>query len=306
MAVNTPAGGAKIYDRNGTLLYQYVDDREGLRAPVPLDQISPSLVAATIATEDASFYSNQGVNTTGLVRAHVAELQPASGHFLDGSGGSSITQQLIKNVYFPPSKQYARSADRKLTEIVFSLKLTDDYSKDQILTWYLNQISYGGLYNGVEAASPGYFGKPAKDLTLAEAALLAGHTRVAQRLQPVRAPGSGAGAAQPRARPAVVAREAASRRKGLLHAGPRARSRRRRRRRWAWSAVAFTIEAPHFVLSYVAAGARSALRPRRLYHGGLSVTTSLDLPLQKKANELLEQYVTQFEAQSNSHNGAVR
>src|SRR3954465_15038354 len=145
MAVNTPAGGAKIYDRNGTLLYQYVDDREGLRAPVPLDQISPWLVASTIATEDASFYSNQGVNTTGLLRAMWQNFNPLSGHFLDGSGGSSITQQLIKNVYFPPSKQYARSAPRKLTEIVFSLKLTDDYSKDQILTWYLNQISYGGL-----------------------------------------------------------------------------------------------------------------------------------------------------------------
>ena len=185
MAVNTPAGGAKVYDRNGTLLYQYVDDREGLRAPVPLDQISPSLVAATIATEDASFYSNQGVNTTGLVRAMWQNFNPLSGHFLDGSGGSSITQQLIKNVYFPPSKQYARSADRKLTEIVFSLKLTDDYSKDQILTWYLNQISYGGLYNGVEAASRGYFGKPAKDLTLPEAALLAGLPQSPSCLRPV-------------------------------------------------------------------------------------------------------------------------
>jgi membrane peptidoglycan carboxypeptidase len=305
MAVNTPAGGAKIYDRNGTLLYQYVDDRDGLRKPVPLDQISPWLIAATIATEDASFYTNEGVNTRGLVRAMWQNFNPLSGHFLDGSGGSSITQQLIKNVYFPPSKQYQRSIDRKLTEIVFSLKLTDEYSKDQILTWYLNQISYGGLYNGAEAASQGYFGKPAKDLTLPEAALLAGLPASPAAYDPLQHPDA-----------------ALERRNQVLDLlGSRLRLRVAEDRTYipnlkeveaakdaplgVVNRRPFTIEAPHFVLSYVQPELEARYGRDALYHGGLSVTTSLDLGLQKKANELLEQYVTQFEAQSNSHNGAV-
>jgi membrane peptidoglycan carboxypeptidase len=304
MAVNTPAGGAKIYDRNGTVLYQYVDDRDGLRAPVPLEQISPWLVAATIATEDSSFYTNQGVNTTGIVRAMWQNFNPLSGHFLDGSGGSSITQQLIKNVYFPPSKQYSRSYDRKLTEIVFSLKLTDSYSKDQILTWYLNQISYGGLYNGVEAASRGYFDKPAKDLSLAEAALLAGLPASPTAYSPFEHPDAALN------RRNDVLDLMASRIR--LRVGADAyftpdRSVIEAAKASPLGVVSrpFTIEAPHFVLSYVQPELEARYGRDALYHGGLSVTTSLDLGLQQKVHELLDQSIAQFEAQSNSHNGAV-
>src|SRR5262249_50225326 len=86
----------------------------------------------------------------------------------------SITQQLVKNVYIPEEQRDERSVSRKLRELVYATELTKHYEKSQILEWYVNQISYGGIYSGVEAASEGYFGKPAKDLTLAEAALLAG------------------------------------------------------------------------------------------------------------------------------------
>ena len=92
----------------------------------------------------------------------------------DGSGGSSITQQLVKNIYIASEDRSERSYARKVKETVYALELTNNYSKNQILEWYLNQISYGGLYNGVEAASQGYFGKHAKDLNLAEAATIAG------------------------------------------------------------------------------------------------------------------------------------
>src|SRR5436305_9359456 len=165
-----PSGGAQIFDRHGNLLYEYVDDRSGLRSPVKLEDISPWMIAATISTEDASFWSNPGINPRGLARAGLEALHLRSSDSATNTGGSSITQQLVKNVYIPQAQRQEKSYKRKLKETVFAFELTQRYSKNQILAWYLNQISYGGLYNGVEAASLGYFGKHANDLTLPEAA----------------------------------------------------------------------------------------------------------------------------------------
>src|SRR5581483_9392908 len=176
LAINQPSYGAKIFDRNGKLLYEYVDDRSGLRRPVKLEDVAPAFLAATISTEDSTFFTNPGINLKGLGRAvweNVSPLSDTPGVFT-GSGGSSITQQLVKNVYIPEKDRQKRDPDRKVKEVIYALELTQRYSKERILDWYINQISYGGVYNGVEAAAEGYFGKPAKDLTLGEAALLAG------------------------------------------------------------------------------------------------------------------------------------
>ncbi len=169
-------GQSIAYDRNGQYLYQYVDEFGGLRNPVPLDQISPYLIAATIATEDASFYDNPGVNFSGLGRAAVENFTPFGPGFLEGSGGSSITQQLVKNIYILGGSQglAPRSVERKIKETVLALELKRKYDDNQILEWYLNQIFYGNSAYGAEAASQRFFGKSAKDLTLGEAALLAG------------------------------------------------------------------------------------------------------------------------------------
>ncbi|HMO55460.1 MAG TPA: biosynthetic peptidoglycan transglycosylase, partial [Tepidiformaceae bacterium] len=145
------------------------------------------LIEATISTEDNSFWDHPGVNIRGLLRA--AYENYVKDDFGSGTGGSSITQQLIKNVYICPSISEdgdARSAcalaertlDRKLKEIAFAIELEQDYTKEEILTWYLNQISYADRYIGAEAAAQGYFQKPASDLTLAESALLAGIPQV--------------------------------------------------------------------------------------------------------------------------------
>ncbi|MFQ5382773.1 MAG: transglycosylase domain-containing protein, partial [Dehalococcoidia bacterium] len=179
-------GLTEIYDRGGptggVLLGSLTNREAQLLNPVPLDQISEWMVLATVSTEDDSFYENPGVNVRGLIRAFYENY--VAGSFGSGTGGSSITQQLIKNVYICPNVRTAqdqylcltaeRTLDRKLREIVYALELTDDYTKDQILAWYLNQISYGGQYIGVQAAAQGYFRKNAADLTLGEAALLAG------------------------------------------------------------------------------------------------------------------------------------
>jgi len=288
------SGGAKIYDREGRLLYEFVDDLSGLRDPVPLSDVSPWLINATIATEDADFYSNPGINIKGLIRAAYENFFPGQLGFLKGTGGSSITQQLVKNVYIPEAERSERSIPRKLKETVYALELTRRYSKDQILEWYLNQIPYGGLYYGVEAASQGYFGKSARDLTLAEAALLAGIPASPARYDPVNNPEA---AIERRnqvldlmlRRGKVSLLEAYAAKLEPLKLAPQR----------------FPIDAPHFVLDYVQPQLEKLLGREALYRGGLSVTTTLDLDLQNQAEAALEKWISEFEATSNGHNGAL-
>ncbi len=177
------AGLTEIYDRDGEVLLGTLANPDAqLLDPIPLERISEWMIQATISTEDNSFYDNTfGVNVRGLVRA--AWENYVKDDFGAGSGGSSITQQLIKNVYLSTDCEIVdgvrycvapRTVDRKLREIAYAYQLEKDYSKDQILELYLNQISYADRYVGVEAASQGYFRKPAAELSLAEAALLAG------------------------------------------------------------------------------------------------------------------------------------
>jgi membrane peptidoglycan carboxypeptidase len=186
----------QVYDRggpeDGVLLGQLSNPNAQLLDPVPLSEISPWLVEATVSTEDNSFWDHPGVNLKGLVRA--AYENYVLNEFGAGTGGSSITQQLIKNVYICPSISAGddeapcvtaeRTLDRKLREITYAIELEQDYSKEDILTWYLNQISYADRYVGAEAAAQGYFRKSAKDLTLAEAALLAGIPQAPTRYHP--------------------------------------------------------------------------------------------------------------------------
>jgi membrane peptidoglycan carboxypeptidase len=168
-------GTSLVYDRSGqTKLFEFTHDLGGLKDPKPLAEISPWLIATTITTEDASFYGNPGVNFRGLARAGIENLTPFGPGFLKGSGGSSITQQLVKNVYVPREERGARRIERKIKESVIALELKRKYDDDQILEWYLNQIYYGNFAYGAEAAAIRFFGKHANELTLGESALLAG------------------------------------------------------------------------------------------------------------------------------------
>ncbi len=176
-----------FYDRNGNFLYRAVDPVGGLYDPVPLSEISPYLIAATIATEDASFYENPGVNFRGLARAFLENFTPFGPGFLEGSGGSSITQQLVRNLYGRIEEGwFERTIERKVKEVVLALEMRRQYSSDQVLEWYLNQVFYGNNSYGVEAAARNYFGKSAKDLTLGEAALLAGIPKAPALYDPTR------------------------------------------------------------------------------------------------------------------------
>ncbi len=301
-----PRGGAKIFDRNGVLLYEFVDNLSGLRRPVPVGQIAPDLVKATISVEDPTFYENNGVNTRGLLRAAVENFTPfLGGDLLQGSGGSSITQQLAKNVYIPAEQRTDRSVDRKIRETVIAMELTKKYSKDQILEWYLNSISYGGIYVGVEAAAQGYFGKSSKELTLPEAALLAGIPQspgIYNPLSPANFDADKRGLkndsfAKNRqfdvldlmVRRGEISQEQADR----AFAEP-----------VVFKANRFEILAPHFVLGRVASEITKRFGEKALFSDGLEITTSIDANLQKKAEEILEQHITDYGEQTKLFNGA--
>lgn len=156
-------------DRNGEVLWKDTGN-EDYRLVVDADEISPYMYQATIAIEDRNFYNHIGVDFVGLVRAVLSTL---GGHGVQG--GSTLTQQLIKQVYFADeaASENRGGLTRKIKELILAIELEKMYSKDQILTMYLNQSPFGGRRNGVESAAQTYFGKSAKDLTLAESALLA-------------------------------------------------------------------------------------------------------------------------------------
>lgn len=159
-----------ILDRDGNLLWEVIDPTGGRRTRVELEDISPDLINATVATEDRFFYSNVGVDPIAIIRAVYYNLN--EGGIV--SGASTITQQLARNVLLSPEERTQQSFSRKIKEAVLAVELNRRYRKDQILEIYLNQIYYGNLAYGIEAAAQTYFGKSAKDLTLPEAAMLAG------------------------------------------------------------------------------------------------------------------------------------
>lgn len=158
----------KYYDRNDVLLWE--DKGEENYTMVIDEKDMPKVMRnATVAIEDRDFYKHPGISVSGMLRA---ALNNASGGEVQGA--STLTQQLVKNVFFANDAEANRlSISRKIKEAILAIEVERMYNKEQILTLYLNEVPYGGPRNGLESAARSYFGKPAKDLTLAESALLA-------------------------------------------------------------------------------------------------------------------------------------
>ncbi|MCX6705810.1 MAG: transglycosylase domain-containing protein [Candidatus Woesebacteria bacterium] len=163
----------KIYDRNGVLLYKIFKDQN--RTIVSLSDIPLHVRLATLAAEDAEFYSHPGFSIKGIIRAMVNDIR--SGEL---SGGSTITQQLVKNALLTPEK----TITRKVKEIILAMQVERVFSKDQILEMYLNEVSYGGTAYGIKEGTQEYFSKEVGSLTLSEAAYLAGLTISPTKLSP--------------------------------------------------------------------------------------------------------------------------
>ncbi|NLE76827.1 MAG: transglycosylase domain-containing protein, partial [Chloroflexi bacterium] len=166
----------EILDRNGEPLFVLNDPKGGRRTVVTLAEVSPWLVKATLATEDPNFYLHPGVDPVGIARALYYDLR----YQAPVMGGSTITQQLVKLVFLTPEQ----TIQRKVKEAVLAAEITRRYPKDTILQLYLNEIHYGNLAYGIEAAAQIYFGKPAAELNLAEASFLAGIPQTPARYDP--------------------------------------------------------------------------------------------------------------------------
>ncbi len=252
----------KIFDRNGELVYEIFADKR--RSPIDISELPDYVVDATISIEDKDFYKHPGFSVTGMARALYKNLFRQK-----LEGGSTLTQQLVKNTLLSPE----RTVRRKIREFVLALIVEARYSKDEILSMYLNQIPYGSTSYGIEAASEMYFGKKAKDLTLSEATLLAGLPAAPSRYSPF---GSRPELARDRQK-TVLARmvedghisqeEAdAARDSEIVYAEPT------------------SLKAPHFVL-WIKEQLAEEYGEAVVEQGGLRVTTTLDLELQEHAQE---------------------
>jgi len=159
----------RILDRNGNILYEIVDPNAGKRTYVPLESISPYLIAATIATEDKEYYNHPGFDVVALGRALYTNY--TSGEIV--SGASTITQQLARMLLLA-DERFDQSYERKAREIILAAEITRRYTKEQVLELYLNEIFYGNLSYGIEAAAETYFNTTAAELTLWQSSFLAG------------------------------------------------------------------------------------------------------------------------------------
>ena len=166
----------KITDRNDKFLFDFSENKR--RKHIPYEDISKNIINATIAIEDKNFFNHGGVEFGALLRATLVNLR--SGNFTQG--GSTITQQVVKNLLLTNEKDVVR----KLKEFVLAIKLESGYSKEEILSFYFNNISYGGVIYGVGEAANSFFGKSAKDISVAEAAYLAAIPNAPTRLSPYR------------------------------------------------------------------------------------------------------------------------
>jgi len=275
---HTSAPSTKIFDRHGTLLYEITDPHQGLHTPLTLDEIPPACINATIATEDASFYRNPGVDAWAIFRALYINIK--GGEVL--GGGSTITQQLARNLLLSPEERTEISLTRKLREAILAWRLARTYSKDEILTLYLNETYYGNLAYGIEAASRTYFGKHAAELDLAECAILAGLPQSPATYNPLE------NLPAAKARQSIVLDLMA---KNNYITPTEAESARREK--LGFAAIPFPIKAPHFVM-YVRGELERRFGLEAIYRQGLQVYTSLDLNVQNTAQRLARHHLAEL------------
>ena len=262
-----------VYDANGEL-YSYFGGEN--RFVVPLSAVSQHFIDALIAREDSRFWKHGGVDFLGIARAFVTNI--GAGKIRQGA--STITQQLARNAF----ALEGRTIDRKLLEMALARRIEQHYSKARILELYVNRIYFGNGFFGVEAAAQGYFGKPAADLTLGQAAILAGLIRSPSKLAPVRDP-----EAATRERDAVIDRmvetkvlapaDAAAAKAVVIHPQPSDRLE----------------PARDYVMDAVTRELEQTLAPEVLQKGGLRVDMTVDPQLQRIGEAAVERHLAEIE-----------
>ncbi len=285
MLVASQGSATKIYDRTGThLLYYFSSDEK--RVWIPLDQIPEHVRWAVISTEDSSFYEHHGFDVPALVKVALHEffgIGPAR-------GGSTITQQLVKNVLLSPEHTYTR----KFKEMIFSYYIEKKFSKDEILEMYFNVVPYGSTAYGIEAAAGTYFGKKAKDLDVAEGAVLAAMLQATTYYSPY-----GSHVEDLMTRKDYVINTMA--RLGYI-TGEQAEAAKSKE--LEFKRLAQSVVAPHYTL-YVKELLAEKYGEEMAEKGGLKVITSLDYDKQQTAEEAVIAGVERNEKNNEAHNAAL-
>jgi 1A family penicillin-binding protein len=253
-----PPVTTKILDRNGQVLFRLYEDEN--RTIVPLSKISPNIVHATVAIEDKDFYTHKGFSIRGISRAFVSNYK---GEQIQG--GSTITQQLVKNRLLSSEQTFRR----KIREVIVAILAEGIYEKDQILEMYLNQVAYGGSTYGIEEAAHRYFGKSAADLDLAESALIAGLPAAPSAYTPFGSNPEFAKTRQIEVLRRMVEDGYISQEQATVAASEQLQ----------YATDTIDIEAPHFVM-YVKELLEEEYGQEALYRGGLEIRTTLDMKLQ--------------------------
>jgi membrane peptidoglycan carboxypeptidase len=280
---------AQIFDRKGTLLWEFYDPDGGKRTVVPLSEISQNLIDATLAAEDAFFYQHRGVDLRATIRSA----------FLTGSGtsqtgASTITQQLVRNVILSAEERKQVTITRKLREIILAYQLDEKLSKDQILELYLNEVFYGNQSYGVEAAAQGYFDKHARDLDVAEAAMVAGLVQSPSEYDPTRRDVPRTADGIP-----IVTKE---RQAYVLEQMTRHGFITEQQARDAYAEPLqikqrqVELKAPHWVM-YIRDLVEQKYGAQKLYQGGLKIYTTLDNDYNDKMQQVLQDSKPTIETQ---------
>ena len=282
----------RFYDRTGQVIYEMIDPNAGRRTYTPISQINPTLVAATIAIEDKEFYNHPGFDIVALTRALIQNY--TSGEVV--SGASTITQQLARTLFFSAAERVEISVRRKAREIILSAEITRRYSKDEILELYLNEINYGNLAYGIEAAAETYFNTTAADLTLAQSAFLAGIPQ---------APGvydifTNREATLVRNKQVLTAMYQLGKEKGCIHMGsfPEPVCLEAQEAADAYIYIdhydfiqkANPLVFPHWV-NYIRYLLETSYDPQTIYRSGFRVFTTLDPQLQREADRIVHDQI---------------
>ncbi len=275
----------KILDRNGEVLYDiFVDQR---RTQVPISQIPDYVKQGTIAVEDQNFYSHQGFDPTAYIRILFDAVFKRRIR-----GGSTLTQQLVKNVLLSPET----TIWRKVKELVLALQIESRYSKDQILELYLNEVPYGGTAYGVEAAAEVYFGKKVTDLNLTESAILAGLPQSPSRYSPY--------SSTPKAFIARTKHVLQRMREDGYITEEQEKASSEEIENITFVGKGASFKAPHFV-QYVQEILEERYGQSAVEQGGLKVTTTLDLKLQDQAQTIVSEEIEKVEKLKIGNGAAV-
>ncbi len=279
---STPPLPTQLLDAKGRLLYEIYQDKKS--EPVTLNSVPADFKHALIAVEDADFYKHHGVDIKGIVRATYQSLAKKN-----LQGGSTITQQLVKNVLLSPE----RTVSRKIKEIVLSVLAENFYTKDQILEMYINNVSFGGVAIGAQAASEKYFGKNIADLDLAESSMLAGLPGAPTSYSPI-----------------LDLTSAKQRQRYVLDRMVEQKYISKERADEEYNKTlhfydqSIYIRAPHFV-AYVIDQIKQKYGTRILQMGGLKIYTTLDLDVQEKVSEAVASELSKNGSKLYITNGAA-